>query len=114
MDSMLTQKTKWAMGGFVVGFLVCYLLLGTARHWNARAPSIANAAPNTAWPLSATAPGFNPLIPPTPEVTTQTPPHWLHPTQEFIIQMPPRGLSLTPEPPGPGYSTDLIDDTHPQ
>jgi hypothetical protein len=96
---MRAKEVKWATGGFVAGFLLCYLLVGAFRSEPAASPVIARAAPGAAWlPVPAV-----PVVRVTnlrlPELRMESPPRWvgrgLH---------PPRTLNG-------GYSLDLID-TH--
>ena len=96
--NMPARELRCAAGGFLVGFLVCYLLIGAFQSHQPASPPIAKVTPATA----------SPPVPPFPlvQVTNVAPPR-------LRIQSPPRGPApgLLPGRPHPGYSLDLID-TH--
>ena len=93
--NMPAREMKWVVGGFVGGFMACYLLLGALRQQPAGASALAKVTPASAWPLL-----------PTPAAAMPT----NLPAKEFHLHLPPRWVGTSPEPAGPGYSTDLIDD----
>ena len=98
---MRAKEVKWAMGGFLGGFLLCYLLVGAFRSQPAASPVLAKATPGAAWLPAPVLPVF--------EVTN-------FPLPEIRIELPPRVVGPVPEPPppqllNPNYSLDLID-TH--
>jgi len=86
---MRTRETKWAAGGFVGGFLLCYLLLGAFRSQSPAPGLLTRATPVTAWEVT------NVQL---PEVRIVSPDRW-------VEQVP--GMPRGPKP--PGYSLDLID-----
>jgi len=92
---MRTKEVKWATGGFLGGFLLCYLLFGVFRPQPAASPVLAKATPGAAWLL--------PVVQVTnlqlPGLRIESPLRWVGPG------LPP------PRAPNPGYSLDLID-TH--
>jgi hypothetical protein len=96
--SMTARDKKWATAGFVGGFLLCYLLLAVLGHRQTAVSVPAKAAPAMAWTFPGTA----------------TAPNTSLPTRQLVIESPLRWVGTLPERPGPGYSLDLIDDTHHQ
>jgi hypothetical protein len=93
------REIKWAVGGFLGGFSLCYVILGAFGHQPGASPLLAKVTPVTALPAI-----------PAVAATTVT----NLPLPAFRIELPPRWVGTSPEPPGPGYSLDLIDDTHNQ
>ncbi len=92
--SMRAREMKWAVGGFVGGFLLCYILLGAFRVQPPAPGLLTKAAPITARPtLPAVVTNIQ-----TPELRIIGPDRWLGPT-------------LPTDPRQPGRSLDLID-TH--
>ena len=86
------REIKWAVAGFVGGFLFCYVLLAVFRT-PPTPPALAKATPVAAWPPAPVRPAFVITSPPS----------------EFLPRrVEPRQLGG----PRPGYSLDLIDDTH--
>jgi hypothetical protein len=96
--NMPTREMKWGAGGFLGGFLLCYLLIGGLLSQPPASPLVARMTPTTAWPAVAAVPGVQVTNFPLPELRIESPPRWL-------------GPGLPPGPPHPGYSLDLID-TH--
>ena len=96
--SMPAREIKWAAGGFIGGFVLCYLLLGAFQPQTPAAPLLPWVTPTTAWPAVAVVPGVQVTNFPLPELRIESPSRWL-------------GPGLPPGPPHPGYSLDLID-TH--
>jgi hypothetical protein len=48
--NMRAREMKWAAGGFVGGFLLCYLLIGASRSQPPALGLLTKATPITAWP----------------------------------------------------------------
>jgi len=90
------RDMKWAGGGFVAGFLLCYLLIGAFRSQSPAPGLVTKATPRTAWPPVLGVVTNIQL----PEVRIASPERW-------VEQVP--GMPSAPKP--PGYSLDLID-TH--
>ena len=105
------REMRWAAGGAIAGFLLCYVLIAAFQRPAAPAlvtkvtqamalppgPPRANATWTTALPVS--------IIPSIVVTNLRFP--------EIRIEMPARSAGLSPEPPSapprPGYSLDLID-----
>lgn len=98
---MTAREIKWAAGGFLGGFLLCYLLIGAFQTQPASPGLVTKAAPVTAWPPVQVALAPLPTNLQPPEVIIELPPRWEGPGV-------PRPSLLNP-----GYSLDLID-TRPQ
>jgi hypothetical protein len=100
--SMTARNIKWAVSGFVGGFLFCYLLIGAFQSQRAASPLLAKATPAVAWPQApviATVPTVLVTNLGLSELHIESPPRWLGPG------LPPPRVS------NPNYSLDLID-TH--
>jgi hypothetical protein len=85
---------RWAVAGFVGGFLLCYLLIGTSQSPRPASPPLALVTPPVAPEVQVTK-----LV--LPKFHTESPARWL-------------GPGPAPNRPHPGYSLDLIDDVHRQ
>ena len=101
--NMSAREIKWAVGGFLGGFLLCYLLIGVFQSQPVSpdlltSPELlTNAAPGTVWPFGPLAPAV--LATNGQPTVIELPPRWVE---------QPTGMAVTPP---PGYSLDLID-TH--
>jgi hypothetical protein len=85
---------RWAAGGFLGGFLLCYLLLTPFRPQPPAPGLLTSATPSTTWPpVPAVATNIQ-----LPEVRIASPDRW-------VDQMP----GMPPGPRPPGYSLDVID-----
>ena len=87
--NMRAPEIKWTAGGFVGGFLLCYLLLGPFRSQSPAPGLLTKATPVTPWLMT------NSQL---PEVRIALPDRW-------VEQVP--GTPRSPKP--LGYSLDLID-----
>ena len=95
---MKAREVKWAAGGFVGGFLLCYLLIGAFRA-TPPGPSLLTKATPITWPPVLAVPAMVTNIQ-FPEMRIVGPDRWVEQV---------RGMPSHPRP--PGYSLDLID-TH--
>jgi hypothetical protein len=100
MNITEAREIKWAAGGFIGGFLLCYLLLGAFQFQPAASPPFAKATPITTWLPVPASPVVGVTNSQSPELIIELPQQWVPP--------PP---GLLPGAPRPGYSLDLID-TH--
>jgi hypothetical protein len=96
--SMPAREIKWGAGGFIGGFLLCYLLIGAFRSQTPASPLLAKVTSPAAWPSAPAVLVVQVTNFPLPELRIEALPRWL-------------GPGLPPGPPHPGYSLDLID-TH--
>ena len=92
--SMPRSEIKWAAGGFIGGFLLCYILLAAAQAQRPASPRLARVTLPVAWP-------------PVPLTAVQLTNMAL---PELRSEASPQRLGPGPAP-HPGYSLDLID-TH--
>ncbi len=91
---MSAREIKWAAGGFIGGFLLCYLLIGAFRSPSPAPGGLTKAALITAWPTLPVVVTNIQL----PELHILGPDRWVGPEA-------PAGYMP------PSYSLDLID-TH--
>jgi len=97
---MNSREVKWAVCGCLFGFLLCYALLDTLKPQASRSTQFANATQtrlssvSTLSPLTVT--NF-----PMPRLNIELPPRWVESPSR------PSGATLRP-----GYSLDLIDNSH--
>ncbi len=94
------REIKWAAGGFIGGFLVCWLLIGVFRPEPPTSPPLTGATPSAAWPPVPLAPAVEFTNLELPELRIETPRlRWVWPSPIQLVA------------PQSGYSLDLID-TH--
>jgi hypothetical protein len=98
---MPRRELKWAAAGFIGGFLLCYLLIGASQFQRPASSHLARITPPTVWPPVPAVSGVQLTNTALPEFRIESPPRW-------------RGPEPTPDRRHPGYSLDLIDDTHHQ
>ena len=98
---MRRREITWAAGGFIGGFLLCYLLIGAFQSHRPASRFLARMTPAAAWPPVAATPAVQLTNVTWPELRIESPPRWL-------------GPGTAPGCVRPGYSLDLIDDTHHQ
>src|ERR1035437_979620 len=96
--NMPAREIKWASGGFLGGFLLCYVLIGGLRSQPSASPLLARVTPSTVRPTAVAVPRVQVMNVVLPDLRVESSPRWL-------------GPGLPPGPPHPGYSLDLID-TH--
>jgi len=94
--SMPAREIKWAAGGFIGGFLLCYLLIGAFQSQTPASPLLAKVTPSAEWPRTPAHIAVHVTNFPSPVLRVESPPRWL-------------GSELPPGPPYPGYRFDLID-----